>query len=204
MPRVTFVKSARKDNPVCKKGESYYWWKFAYRGRSFSLTYPKPQQLTQSAYFGAVYDLLDMVNDYGLEAGEEGGVETLIDEVRDSITTIQDECQSSLENMPESLQYSPTGELLQERIDACDAATGDIDYIEEPDQWQEVRDLQDEHDQWEQNEPKRADFKDSKQDFASDLFDEAYETWKDEEPEVEDFEDFDTSPVTEAIDNMLI
>jgi len=33
MPRVHFVKKARKDNSAAKAGESYYWWKFRYRGR---------------------------------------------------------------------------------------------------------------------------------------------------------------------------
>ncbi len=195
MPRVTHVKAARKDNPVCKKGESYYWWKFPFRGRSFSLTYPKPQQLTQSGYLISIYDLLDMVNNYNVEAGEEGGVETLIDEVRDSITEIRDQCQESLDNMPESLQYAPTGELLQERIDASDSAESDVDYIEEPDQWQEVREAQDEHDQWVADEPASNSKKDE----------DLHASWEENEPdEVEDFEDFDTSPITEAIDNMLI
>ena len=41
MPRVHHVKSARKDNPVAKKGESYYWWKFRYGGKRYSKT-PRP------------------------------------------------------------------------------------------------------------------------------------------------------------------
>lgn len=36
MPHVTFVKKARKDNPVAKKGESYYWWAFMVGGRGGS------------------------------------------------------------------------------------------------------------------------------------------------------------------------
>jgi len=195
MPRVTHVKAARKDNRVCKKGESYYWWKFRFGGKHYSTTYPKPQLLTQSAYLISIYDLLDMVNNYAIETGEEGEVETLIDEVRDGITEIRDQCQESLDNMPESLQYAPTGELLQERIDAADSAESDIDYIEEPDQWQEVREAQDEHDQWVADEPASNSKKDE----------DLHASWEENEPdEVEDFEDFDTSPITEAIDNMLI
>ena len=43
--------------------------------------------------------------------------------------------EDSLDNMPESLQYAPTGELLQERIDACDNAMNEVDSAcQEPDQ----------------------------------------------------------------------
>jgi hypothetical protein len=51
--------------------------------------------------------------------------------VRDELENIGQECQESLDNMPESLQYAPTGELLQERIDVCDIAASDIECIEE-------------------------------------------------------------------------
>ncbi len=60
MPRVTHVKKARKDNPVCKAGESYYWWKFRYGGKRYSLTRPRPSQLTQSAYFGGLRALCEL------------------------------------------------------------------------------------------------------------------------------------------------
>lgn len=202
MPRVTHVKSARKDNPVAKKGESYYWWKFRYGGKRYSLTYPKPSQLTQSAYFGAVYDLIDTINDWSIDPEEEGAVESMRDEIYGSVEEIQSECQDSLDNMPESLQYSPTGELLQERIDACDSAMSELDSVEEPDQWQEVRDAREEHDEWLNNEPQREEYPDT--DDGQDDFKDAKLEWIDEEPEIEDMEDWDNSPVTEALENMLV
>ena len=87
MPRVTHVKAARKDNPVCKKGESYYWWKFRYGGKRYSLTRPRASQLTQSAYYGAVRGLIEMIEDAGTP------------EDNDALTTLRDEAVSEVENI---------------------------------------------------------------------------------------------------------
>jgi len=50
MARANFVKKARKDNSVVKKGESYYWWKFAYGSKQYSKEAPSRSQLTQSGF----------------------------------------------------------------------------------------------------------------------------------------------------------
>jgi len=132
MPRVTFVKKARKDNPVCKKGQSYYWWKFRYGGKRYSLTPPKQSQLTQSAYFGTLYSIQEEVEGYTLE--EHSDWEGMLDDIKGQLEELQSETQDSLDNMPEQLQYAPTGELLQERIDALDSAISDIDCLDEPEE----------------------------------------------------------------------
>ena len=187
MPRVTYVKAARKDNPICKKGESYYWWKFRHGGKHMSLAYPKPSQLTQSAYLGSVYDLIEQVNNFEPELGEEGAIETFGEEITEGIIEIREQCQESLDNMPESLQYSPTGELLQER---------------------EVRDAQEEHDtwssewnEWEGIEPQASQFD------SDDQYEAAVNNWENEEPEepeVEEFEEFENVDMVAAVEGMLI
>ena len=132
MPRVQHVKKARKDNPVCKAGESYYWWKFRYGGKRFSLTRPRPSQLTQSAYFGGIRALGEQIED--TEVNDNDDFTSLRDEVASELQTIGSECQENLDNMPESLQYSPTGELLQERIDACENASSEVESVDEFDE----------------------------------------------------------------------
>ena len=129
MPRVHHVKKARKDNPVCKKGESYYWWKFRHGGKRYSLTRPRPSQLTQSAYYSTVRSLVEQIEDATVTDTDQ--FEELRDGIREELESLQSECQDSLDNMPDSLQYSPTGELLQERIDACDSAISDLDMFDE-------------------------------------------------------------------------
>lgn len=113
MPRLHFVKKARKDNPAVKAGESYYWWKFRYAGKRYSKERPRRSQLTQSAYLGTVYDLEDALVAFGDAADTEGLVLDL--------DNLRDECENSLDNMPQILQEtSESGMLLQERIDALE------------------------------------------------------------------------------------
>lgn len=145
MARATHVKAAQRNysEDECgveggiKKGQSYYWWKFKNSGKRFSLTPPRASQLTQSAFYGTLYDLTDRVAD--LEPRD-----TLADEVLSIIEELQnlgEECQSSLDNMPEGLQQGSTGELLQERIDGCESAASELEGIDldvpEPEEFNE-------------------------------------------------------------------
>jgi hypothetical protein len=132
MPRVTHVKSARKDNPVCKKGESYFWWKFRYGGKRYSLTRPRASQLTQSAYYGTVRSLCEQIEDANIQDSDE--LISVRDDIQSELECLRDETQESLDNMPDALQYSPTGELLQERIDAVENALSEVENIEEFDE----------------------------------------------------------------------
>jgi len=192
MPRVTYVKAARKDNRVCKKGEPYFWWKFRFGGKHFSLTRPRPSQLTQSSFYGAVYSLVEMIEDYEIVPGEEGAVTTLVDEVRDELETIQSDCQESLDNIPESLQYAPTGELLQERVGCCESAIDELDSIEDPEQWEEERDRVAAWDNWQNEQPAGEGEKDHNAD--------EYAEWEGDEPEEpEGFEEFETDELTDVI-----
>ena len=133
MPRVTHVKAARKDNQVCKKGEYYYWWKFRYGGKRYSLKRPRPSQLTQSAYYGTVRAAIEQIEDAGTPEDNDA-LTSLRDEIKSEIENLGEECQSSLDNMPDQLQYAPTGELLQERIDACEEAVSELENVEEFDE----------------------------------------------------------------------
>lgn len=128
MARANFVKKARKDNPAVKKGESYYWWQFRHGPKRYSKTRPRPSQLTQSPYYSTIRSLVEQCEDAIVT--DEDQAEELRDAMRDELETAQSECQDSLDNMPDSLQYSPTGELLQERIDACDNAISELDMLD--------------------------------------------------------------------------
>src|SRR6266480_3085150 len=116
MPRVTFVKSARKDNPQqgIKKGDSYYWWKFRFGGKLYSKTQPKPQQLTQSEFMGAVYDFDDQLA--GLVADDS--IESQVGSIADDMESLADEQEDKRSNMPDQLQDSEVGSMLEERGEA--------------------------------------------------------------------------------------
>jgi len=134
MPRVTHVKKARKDNDRygIKKGDSYYWWKFPYGSKICSLNPPCRSQLTQSAFLGGLYDLQDDIE--AITPDNFKAYEGDYSEISDRIRELGEQCQESLDNMPESLQESPTGELLQERIDAMDEWAEEVDCVNTPEE----------------------------------------------------------------------
>lgn len=118
MPRVTHVKKARKDVPGTdiKAGESYYWWKFRYGGKHASRTPPKASQLTQSEYLSQMYAFEE---NYTLASDKDDAAQdfrSLAEEVR----ALGEEQADKRSNMPDSLQDSETGELLQSRADRCE------------------------------------------------------------------------------------
>lgn len=132
MPRVTSVKRARKgftagDGVKVKKGDPYYWWKFRFGGKHTSTTYPKRSQLTRSGFLSQLYGIQDSLG--AIEAGD--GMESEVGDITTEIGDLRDECQGSLDNMPEHLQESSSsGELLQERVDAMDEWISELEGID--------------------------------------------------------------------------
>lgn len=117
MPRAHFVKSARKDNPVAKKGESYWWWKPMVGGRGgakrFSKEQPKPSQLTQSAFPSAIYGASEQLS--------EANDPDTFREIAASVREAGEEAQGSYDNMPPGLQEGDTGQLLSDRAENAEA-----------------------------------------------------------------------------------
>ena len=131
MPKVTYVNAARKDNPVCKKGESYYWWKFLRGPKLYSLTLPKRSQLTQSDFFSQMYAIEDDVIAGFDDAGDSlEELKSMVEDAVEQIRGLGDECCEKLDNMPEGLQEGPTGELLQSRSDECESMADELEQID--------------------------------------------------------------------------
>ena len=132
MARATFVKSAQKDilnadgTVKIAKGQSYWWWKFRHGGKHTSLTQPKPSQLTQSSFLSAVYGIQERI----AELSADDGLADARDEIVGELEELRDQAEESRENMPESLQESATGELLQARYDAMQEAIDELEGIE--------------------------------------------------------------------------
>lgn len=127
MARATFVRKARKDvaGTDIKTGESYYWWKFRFGGKHYSKTPPRRSQLTQSSFYASLWDIEDFLGEIAPDDGMESAVQDAAQQLRD----LADECQSSLDNIPEQLQEANTGQILQERIEACNAAADELESI---------------------------------------------------------------------------
>lgn len=133
MPRVHFVKKARKDNRVVKKGESYYYWTFRHGGKRMSKTRPRPSQLTQSEYYQAIRGMVEEVEDMTLDADNDdimSDLEDIIEDMSNRLEELAEEQYEKKENMPEGLQEGPTGQLLEERSDMLESAQSDLDGID--------------------------------------------------------------------------
>ncbi len=124
MPRVLHRK-ARKDYPAAGivKGDMYYHARLKTGPASgIVLRQLKPfrrSQLTRSSFLGSLYDIED-------DQTEAQCVEDCRS-LAERYTNLGAECQESLDNMPENLQETDTGQLLTERIEACEAAAEEIE-----------------------------------------------------------------------------
>lgn len=130
MARATFVKKARRDVPDTdiKAGDSYYWWKFRRGGKHFSKTPPKRSQLTQSTFYATVFEIEDTI----AEATADDGLPDVRDDVASQLRELASECESNRSNMPESLQDSETGQLLEERAQAMESAADEFEALDMP------------------------------------------------------------------------
>jgi hypothetical protein len=135
MPKVTFVKSARKDYPNqgITKGESYYHWSFMSGGKGGpkirSKRKPRPSQLTQSEFWSQVLSWQESADD---KTPELSDIESEIGELKSDIEALRDEQLEKHDNLPPGLQDGPSGELIQGRYDALDEAYNILDSIEIP------------------------------------------------------------------------
>lgn len=128
MARAHFVKKARrayKESDI-KKGESYYWWAFRYGGMHRSKVAPKQSQLTQSEYLSTMYSFEEEIAELVADDTLQGSVEDIVSRLRD----LASEQEDKLSNMPDGLQQGSTGELLQNRADACNEAADELEGID--------------------------------------------------------------------------
>jgi hypothetical protein len=116
------------DPILIAKGESYWWWQFQNSPKRYSKEKPRQSELTQSAYLSSLYQIMEEIEDFSPNSAEE--VQSFRDEIVSNIEELRDTTQDSLDNMPESLQYSPTGELLQERIDSLESAISEFESLD--------------------------------------------------------------------------
>lgn len=127
MAKVHFVKSARKDNPVAKKGESYFWWKPMVGGRGGAKRYskerPRPSQLTQSEFLSRFYDIEEQI-------AEAKDPDTL-EQIAQDLSELGDETREKYDNMPDGLREGDTGQMLDERATGCDEWRGEIERVAE-------------------------------------------------------------------------
>lgn len=119
MPRVHHVKKARKDNPAVKKGEAYFWWKFAYAPKRYSKTHPRASQLTQSDKLARYYEAQETIED--LDAlGDIADIVEVLEEVAENVQEIANEYQESADNIRDYFPESEIADECEEKANACE------------------------------------------------------------------------------------
>lgn len=140
MARAHFVAKAAKDNPVAKKGESYWWWKHMVGGRGgpkcYSKTKPRPSQLTQSEFGSRWLEIVERLEDLDPSSEDMASLGNTRDELVSVLNDLADETEGKLDNLPDGLRDGPTGELLQARADAAREWADNLEQVDldgEPD-----------------------------------------------------------------------
>lgn len=136
MPRVTFVKKARKANKDAgiEKGDSYYWWKFRV-GRSsikrISLTRPRQSQLTLSEFLSGMYACQEAIEDAASACSDAEGMQALADALNDaksSVEELRSDCEEKAGNLENVFPNGcPSLETLTARIEQCEAIADCLD-----------------------------------------------------------------------------
>jgi hypothetical protein len=141
MPRV-YTTKARIDSPkACpqaKKGQTYYWWRTRLKGQKSgvtrcSMSRPRPSQLTHSDFWQQAYGLQEDIEDAMGGVDDVADLESLRDEWAQRARDLGEEQQDKLDNMPYGLRDGDTGQMIQERIDACEEWANDIENVPIPD-----------------------------------------------------------------------
>lgn len=118
-------RKAAKDYPDhgIAKGDTYYYTKMKTGPRSSRVLRSKTpfrrSQLTGSEYLGTLYDIED----------DQAKLDSLDDasDIAERYRTLGEETLEKFDNMPDGLQAGDTGQMLQERADACETAADEIE-----------------------------------------------------------------------------
>lgn len=140
MPRVHFVKKARKPNQVvsqkdidaAKAGEegaaSYYWWKFRFGGKHVSKERPRASQLTQSDKLSRLYGARESLEDIIINSiGDMEEAISTMEEASSEVREVADEYQESADNQREYFPDSEQADECEEKSQEASAFADEID-----------------------------------------------------------------------------
>jgi hypothetical protein len=165
-------RKAAKDYPGIPKGTEYWYVKIKTGPRSSrvmrQLAPFKRSQLTSSTFLSGLYDWEDA----------KAALSTMenAQDLADTIRGIGEEAQGSFDNMPEGLQQGDTGQLLEQRAEACNTAAEEIEEIIS---------------EWETEKDNHEELENAFHDYESALEEWSEESGEDKPEEVEDPGDFD-------------
>jgi chromosome segregation ATPase len=115
----------RKCSEPIKAGDKYYEWKHRHAPPSRQHTshgQPRQSELCTGKMSG-VYAAIEGLEDTIAEARKTNDITGLVDALNtaaEEVDTVKEEYQSGLDNMPEPLQQSSSGDAIQEKIDGLE------------------------------------------------------------------------------------
>lgn len=196
MPRVHYVAKAAKDNQVCKKGESYYYWSFYRSPKTLSKTHPRGSQLDNTSFSQALA-AQESVEDYLGEAENTDEdlslLKAKLEEAADEIQQCGEEYREKAENMEEGFgheteQSTAFAELADELEtfadtvrDCCSADEFDADTVKE----EITQELLDEHEAGKDESKDEKEWKPSEDDIEEKLEEKRDEWFEEAKSEVE-------------------
>lgn len=141
MGKVQVIKKSRKEfkcgkcGRVIPVGSRYYKGEINFGPTIIRCTHCglESWEVTTSEYQLAVGEIA-----YRWEENYDVSDESVAEDIASALQEIYDETESRLENMPESLQGSDTGQLLQERMDNLELVIGELESVDLDDVKSEV------------------------------------------------------------------
>jgi methyl-accepting chemotaxis protein len=127
MPRVHFVKKARKEHHchhghTIQKGESYYWAKPAWRARIVhcqACGYLKPSELTSSGHLATLYTIQESLAELEVTEKNLEGTQASLNSFAEEAEQVAEEYEESADNMEEYFEGSSQAEEIRMKGENC-------------------------------------------------------------------------------------
>lgn len=120
-----------KRGEVIKKGDEYYrFWLTRFLPLKILCLgcKPKPSEMTTSEFLSNLYAIDEDVQGWDIE--DMNDASSFIENIVEQLNNLRDETEEKLSNMPDQLQYSPNGELLQGRVDSVQEMADEFEAID--------------------------------------------------------------------------
>ncbi len=95
--------------------------------KHYSATKPRRSQLTQSEYYGTLYDIQDNADSANPDFDD---IQSEIDSIVGELESLRDETQEKFDNMPDGLQQGDSGQLLESRVSSIDDAISTLESVD--------------------------------------------------------------------------
>jgi gas vesicle protein len=116
------------DYVIVKKGQKYFHWQRYKSAKQYSLTRPKPSQLTGSPFLQTVYGISERLAELEPESLEQ--LSETAEEIKTELEELRDTTQEAYDNLPENFQYGEQGAMLEERIANVEQMIDDLEGLE--------------------------------------------------------------------------